>query len=142
MKHLKSAIRSAIEAGDFDDLKGKGKPHKLDLSGRLAGDWQLAYHLLSSSGFSLPWIEERNRILEEIERLRARVGQFGGPASSSDNPPWNNLTGQDLFAAVYLLGEQISALTPRIRDYNLSTPGIQFHICSFDAEKELARLTT
>ena len=142
MKHLESVIRSAIEAGDFDDLKGRGEPLNLALSGRHAGDWKLAYHLLSSNGFSLPWIEERNRILEEIESLRARIAGFAVPASRSDTDSWKNLSGQDIFAAVDALRDQISVINQRIRDYNLAAPGIQFHICRLDAEKELTRLTT
>ena len=142
MKHLESIIRSAMEAGEFDNLKGKGEPLNLDQSGRLAGEWQLAYHLLSCNGFSLPWIEERNGILEEIEHLRIRAAELSKPESGSDTTPWENSTTRDLSAAVVALRKQVSSLNQRIRDYNLVAPGIQFHICRLDAEKELSRLTT
>jgi hypothetical protein len=62
---IEEQIRRAIEAGDFENLEGKGKP--LDLSGYFAApeDVRMGYAMLKSNNF-LP---------EEVERLK-EIGEL------------------------------------------------------------------
>ena len=70
---IEEQIRQAIEAGMFDDLPGKGEPLNLDSYPFEPQDWRLAHHVLRSSGYSLPWIEKRNEIEEQLEEARAEL---------------------------------------------------------------------
>ncbi len=72
-------IREAMERGEFDNLRGAGKPLKLD-DNPFAGDWELGFHLLKQNGFTLPWIElgreieaDREALREMLDRAAARL---------------------------------------------------------------------
>lgn len=65
-------IRDAQERGEFDDLPGAGKPLQIDKN-EYAGDNELAYKILKDNNFTLPWIANRNAILQDIERFRAKI---------------------------------------------------------------------
>ena len=62
-------IRRAIEAGDFDNLEGKGKP--IDLSGYFAApeDVRMGYAMLKSNNF----VPEEVELLKEIAQLREKI---------------------------------------------------------------------
>jgi hypothetical protein len=66
---IEEQIRRAIEAGDFDNLEGKGKP--IDLSGYFAApeDVRLGYAMLKSNNF----VPEEVERLKEIGELNAQV---------------------------------------------------------------------
>lgn len=53
-------IRAAIERGEFDDLKGKGKPIDLDAYFATPGDVRMGYSILKSNDF----------VPEEVDRLK------------------------------------------------------------------------
>jgi len=59
-KAIEEKIRKAIEAGDFDNLKGHGKPLDLTAYFNTPEDLRLAYSLLKSNEF----------VPEEVEMLR------------------------------------------------------------------------
>lgn len=66
---IEDRIREAMERGEFDNLRGKGKP--LDLNGNpWAGDWELAFHVLENAGFVPDWIERDKAIRAELAALR------------------------------------------------------------------------
>ena len=71
MSDIEEHIRRAIEEGKFKDLPGQGKPLQLDENRYENPEWRLAHHLLRSSGFTLPWIERRKEIENELEAARA-----------------------------------------------------------------------
>jgi hypothetical protein len=66
---IEEQIRRAIEAGDFDNLEGKGKP--IDLSGYFAApeDVRVGYAMLKSNNF----VPEEVERLKEIGELNAQV---------------------------------------------------------------------
>jgi hypothetical protein len=59
-KFIEEQIRSAIEAGEFDNLEGAGKPLDLDSYFNTPEDLRMGYSVLKSSKF----------VPEEVERLR------------------------------------------------------------------------
>ena len=88
MPNIEELIQRAIREGKFDALPGQGKPLHLDDNPQADPDWQLAYHLLKENGFSLPWLELRQEIENEIESARQslqRAWEMG--QSSSDEQP-------------------------------------------------------
>lgn len=59
-KFIDEQIRNAVEAGEFDNLEGAGRPLDLDSYFNTPEDLRMAYSVLKSSKF----------VPEEVERLR------------------------------------------------------------------------
>ena len=71
LKAVEEAIQAARARGEFDDLKGRGKP--LDHSDYFSQpeELRLAHHLLRNAGFVPREVELMREIGELQERLRA-----------------------------------------------------------------------
>ena len=78
-KLIEEKIRAAMAAGEFDNLRGAGKP--LDLTAYFATpeDLRVGYGLLKSSGF----VPEEAQLLKEIESLKARLAACKSDAEQS-----------------------------------------------------------
>jgi len=74
-KFIDEQVRRAIEAGEFDNLAGKGKPLDLKAYFETPEDLRLAYSMLKSSNF----VPEEVELLKEIKALKKRLD------SSSDD---------------------------------------------------------
>jgi len=68
-RSIEEKIRAAIEAGDFDNLKGKGKPLDLTAYFNTPEDLRLAYALLKSNEF----VPEEVEMLREITALKEKI---------------------------------------------------------------------
>lgn len=64
-KFIDEQIRNAIEAGDFNNLEGAGKPLDLDAYFNTPEDLRMGYSVLKSSKF----------VPEEVERLK-EIGEL------------------------------------------------------------------
>jgi hypothetical protein len=64
-KFIDEQIRNAIEAGDFDNLEGAGRPIDLDSYFNTPEDLRMGYSVLKSSKF----------VPEEVERLK-EIGEL------------------------------------------------------------------
>jgi DnaJ-like protein len=67
-KFVEEQVRRAIEAGEFDNLRGKGKPLDLRAYFETPEDLRLAYSLLKSNDF----VPEEVELLREIQGLKDR----------------------------------------------------------------------
>lgn len=67
-------INEAMERGDFDNLRGKGRPLTVE-ENSFAGDWELAFKMLKDNDFTLPWIADRNQALADIAAWRQQATQ-------------------------------------------------------------------
>ena len=80
-------IREAMEAGEFADLKGKGKPRPnvgLTAAGVVDDGRVVANKILANAGVAPDWISERKPLLRRIRELRARAGDGGGSSGLMD----------------------------------------------------------
>jgi hypothetical protein len=68
-RFIDEQIRKAIEAGEFDDLPGKGKPIDLSTYFATPEDLRMAYSILKSNNF----VPEEVEILKEIDELKRRL---------------------------------------------------------------------
>jgi DnaJ homolog subfamily C member 28 len=69
---IEEQIAEAQQRGDFDNLRGKGKP--LDLRGNPhARDWEMAYTAMSNAGYAPDWIERDKEIRVMIDEVRAML---------------------------------------------------------------------
>ena len=66
---IEEKIRTSIEAGDFDNLKGHGKPLDLTAYFNTPEDLRLAYSLLKSNEF----VPEEVEMLKEIAALKEQI---------------------------------------------------------------------
>lgn len=68
-KFIDDQISKAIDAGEFDNLPGKGKPVDLRAYFETPEDLRMAYSILKSNDFAPQEVE----VLKEIDALRKRL---------------------------------------------------------------------
>lgn len=92
---VEEKIAAAREQGDFDDLPGHGEPLRLK-ENPLAGDWELAFHVLENAEMAPPWMEMSREIKQgeaELADLIARTNGYlaeqmeRAPVHTSEQPP-------------------------------------------------------
>ena len=140
MPNIEEHLRKAIEEGKFDDLPGKGKPLRMEENPNADPEWELAYHIIRESGFTLPWIETIREIESDLEKARLdlkRAWEWHQAALAVDQSSnfatveWNRA--QEAFQA------KLTTLNQRIRDYNLEVPNARFQrpVLNFDHELQV-----
>lgn len=139
---IEERIRQAIQEGKFDALPGKGKPLYLDENPHEDPSWRLAYHVLRSSGYTLPWIAARQDIETEIEvarqglrrawawRQEALQGALPHQCYEQVEAVWQGV--------VETFGKQAEGLNKRIFAYNLEAPLERFQLRLLKVEQEIA----
>lgn len=68
-KAVEAIIKEAQERGDFDNLRGKGKPIDLNAYFETPEDLRLAYSVLKNAEIAAPEVE----LLQEIAALKERL---------------------------------------------------------------------
>lgn len=130
------AIRRAMEAGEFDDIPGKGKP--LDLGGPYDADTWAARRIMKNAGVAPAWVEQRKEIVEAVAEARAALVRSlkwreaalqGGERADVVSAQWSR--------ALDRYREAVQGLNKRIRDYNLGAPTLALHLRVIDAEREI-----
>lgn len=138
MPEIDDHIRKAMEEGKFDDLPGKGKPLNLDDNPHADPDWQLAHHMLKTSGYTLPWIAARQEIDAQIEAARTALARawewrhrslHGNRLYPDVEAEWQR--------AMRSFEGQVEKINKKIFDYNLQTPLEKFQLLKLVAEKEI-----
>src|SRR5438067_7151087 len=67
-------IKEAMDAGEFDNLEGLGKPLKdLDSNPFVPAEMRAALKVLSNSGYAPDWMVLAQQIDADIERLRYKA---------------------------------------------------------------------
>ena len=142
---VEQQIQEAIERGEFDDLPGKGKPLQIE-ENLYAGDMQLAYKLLKDHNFTLPWIAERNRMLEEINKLRERIERqfklFGVQIAAMARGGQGEVAKRRWTGLLMQWETAIEDLNKRIEDVNHMLPTMELEIIKLNLDVELTRLGT
>ena len=124
-------LREAIEAGEFDNLPGKGKPVDLSENPFEDPDLRVVHKLLRDAGFAPAWIEEQKDIAATFEAARqtlTRAWKIYRPGGVSPNDvAWER--------NVFEFREKAAELNSRIKLYNLKVPSAVFQRRLFDADK-------
>jgi DnaJ family protein C protein 28 len=138
MAEIEDEIRKAVEAGKFDDLPGKGKPLNLDNNPHADPEWQLAHHMLKTSGYTLPWIAARQEIDAQIEaaRLALKRAWEWRQRSLQGNRPYAEVEAEWQRAWRAFEGE-VEKINKKIFGYNLQTPSEKFQLLKLNAAKEM-----
>jgi DnaJ family protein C protein 28 len=136
-------IRHAMEAGEFDNLPGKGKPLDLSQNPYEDPDWRLAYTMLRSSGQTLPWIETRQAIEAELESVReSLVRSWNWRRSTLDQNQFYGVLENEWQRALATFKDTIADLNKRIFNYNLDVPSGQFKRWPINLEGEITKIIT
>ena len=143
MPNIEELMRKAMEEGKFDDLPGKGRPLHLDETNPHADpEWELAYKMLKDAGFSLPWIETRHEIENDIDHARQEL-QFAWncyQAAQTEQKPANLSIGE-WDRALEAFEKKLEAINKRIRDYNLQVPKAHFQRPILNYDQEAKKIT-
>ena len=127
-------IREAIEAGEFADLKGKGKPRPnvgLKAAGVVGDDRMVANKILANAGVAPDWISERKPLLRRIRELRARADNGGGSSGGGGGLMDGVLAGLmggggggsgSTGRAIGVSAAEVEELNRDIGDYNRKVP--------------------
>jgi DnaJ family protein C protein 28 len=142
MPQIEEQIQKAIENGTFKDLPGKGKPLRLGDNPHQDPEWRLASHMLSSSGYTLPWIELHQEIKQEIERVRGNLKRaWMYYEKEKDKNLVDIQVSGEWDKALVTFRNDVEKLNKRIRDYNLAVPSVQFQFVLIDPEREINQIT-
>jgi len=139
MSDIEEQIRQAMEEGKFADLPGTGAPLRLEENPYVDPEWQLAYHMLRSNGFTLPWIERRRDIEAEMEAARQDLRRSFAwrEVALSRQSVLPDFIEAEWRKACTVFKERIAAINEDIRSYNLGTPSERFQLRVVSAEREL-----
>ncbi len=131
------ALREAIEAGEFDNLPGKGQPVDLSENPFEDPDLRVVHKLLRNAGFAPAWIEERKDIdatFEAAHQTLTRAWRIYRPGGVSPNDAtWERNVAE--------FREKATELNSRIKLYNLKVPAAVFQRRLFDADKVIEGIT-
>jgi hypothetical protein len=135
---IDKAIREAMDGGKFDNLAGMGKPFPKEDE----NPWEdpaswAAHRMLKAAGFSLPWIEERKDIEEQIDT--ARISLIRARRYYRDEPP-GPLNDEHWAAAISTFRERGIDINKHIRTYNLKVPLVNLHMLVIDVEAEIGQV--
>ncbi len=140
---MDEVIEEAIRAGAFDDLPGKGKPLKL-AKNPYAPETELAYQLLKDNHYTLPWISQRQEILEQIDAFRIELRRIwdryqpeyrearSGTIRLALTTRWNRHLDE--------WQEQVQEINNKIANVNLKQPGEKLEIIKLSLDNELDRV--
>ncbi len=133
MPNIEEQIRKAYEEGKFDNLPGQGKPLKLDENPLIDPEWRMAYHVLQSSGYSLPWIETRRELLEAWRITReSLLRTIEWKQAQEKQDPSNPLVENEWKRAKEEFLTRVEEINRRIFTYNLETVSSYFALNPID----------
>lgn len=131
---IEQRIQEAMANGEFDNLRGKGKPLAFAANPYLDPGQELAFGLLQNNGIAPEWIERDKEIRREIEaaRLRLRGVWEEYQAQSIDESIWQ--------AAVAQFEEALQKINHKIDSFNLMVPIVTNQRFRLHREGELRRI--
>ena len=142
MKSIEEQIRRAMEEGKFEDLPGKGRPLDMQENPYEDPQWSMAYRMLRSGGFTLPWIESRKEIGDPVAEARAnlaRAWEWRQVALSDGESP--ALIDDEWRRALAAFQNRVDEINIKIAAYNLEVPTSSLQLPPLSAEKEIAAIT-
>jgi hypothetical protein len=135
-------IRKAISEGAFDDLPGKGKPFNFDQNPYEDPGWRIAFHMLRSNGFTLPWIETRQAIEAEYAcAVKSLASSWSWRVAALDRNQPNDIVENEWQRALNTFEGVILTLNKQIINYNLEVPSNTFARQNINLVREISKIT-
>ena len=134
-KEIERKIQEAMESGAFDNLPGKGEPLSIDQNPHEDPDWALAFHILKSNEFTLPWVERKRAIERKTEAARLTLRRAQESFIHGDDESFA-ASGR----AVTAFREQAVEINREIRSYNLQVPLAQLQLAPIKIDREIQNI--
>jgi len=142
-RSIDEQIRKAIQEGSFDNLPGKGRPLDLEINPHEEADWGMAFRMLRSSGYTLPWIETRREIELELDEARSALARSWQWQCEQQNQKLEPVVIESEWQRSLTTFEgKIKELNKRIFNYNLEIPSNQFSRLTIDLDREISMITS
>lgn len=126
--HIEQQIREAMERGEFDNLKGKGKPQEFaDFPGDPAQE--MAHKIVKDAGFLPSWIEMEREIEREQKEAADQLARSwrwreAVRGDAIEDPRWVAAEWQK---ARERFEARLKAINAKILDFNLMLPAPLAH---------------
>lgn len=136
-------IRQAMEAGQFDDLEGIGRPINWQDESLIDEAWLVAFRLMREHGFAPQWIELHKEIQAELEKAQQAVTRaWSWRQEQSVGASGSQLRSIDAqwARARATFVRTVAGLNKKIGDFNLQVPVVSLQKFKLDVENELAKL--
>lgn len=113
---IEQRIQEAMAKGEFDNLRGQGKPLPLNPNPYLDPAQELAFGILQNNGLAPDWIERDKEIRQELATARDLLGQARQryQANPTAEAEWQ--------AAVNHFEQTLIKLNRKIDNFNLIVP--------------------
>ncbi|NXP27152.1 DJC28 protein, partial [Scytalopus superciliaris] len=133
---VEDLIQESMAKGDFDNLRGKGKPlQKFSDCPHIDPMTHNLNRILIDNGYQPEWILLQKEIRQTIEQLRKSVvasrRKLGEPMTPSEQKQWSQICEQFM--------EDIRKLNKRVDNFNLVVPILSRQMVHFSPEKEIVR---
>ncbi|XP_008924466.3 dnaJ homolog subfamily C member 28 [Manacus vitellinus] len=133
---VEDLIQESMAKGDFDNLRGKGKPlQKFSDCPHIDPMTHNLNRILIDNGYQPEWILLQKEIRETIEGLRKSVvasrRKLGEPMTPLEQKQWSRICEQFV--------EDIRKLNKRVDNFNLVVPILSRQMVHFSPEKEIVR---
>jgi hypothetical protein len=138
---IEEIMLKAIKQGAFDNLKGKGKPLKMENNPYVEPGWQLAYAMLKENGFAPAWVEDRQDIENQLTEARialARTWKWMQSAAERGDPP--ELAAAEWAKAQKHFRDLVEEINTKIKAYNLKIPTDKVYRAVVDVEREVEKI--
>jgi hypothetical protein len=136
-------IEEAMQRGEFDNLRGKGKPLNTAPEPHVPPEMQMANSLLKNNDLSPAWVGDRAGVLAGIEHFRARLrsvaADFAQARAEAATPA--RLAQLDELWGRYVEAwrAEVVEINKRILTQNLKQPVTFLEIIPLRLEQELER---
>ena len=136
-------IEEAMQRGDFDNLRGKGKPLDVNPEPHVPPELQMANSLLKNNDLSPAWISDRAAVLGVIERFRTRLAEaaadFAQARAEATTPQRLQQLDELWGRYVEAWRAEVQEINKRILTQNLKQPVTFLEIFPLRLEDELRR---
>ncbi|MBV9866112.1 MAG: DUF1992 domain-containing protein [Abitibacteriaceae bacterium] len=126
---IAGAIREAVERGEFDNLKGKGKRQYIN-SEEMVNPKMLASKLLKNADLPPPWVLQEDEIKLDIEQaeqyiLRAHRSRLAALSQPRADP---QIIEQNWQNALKFLQDKVEQVNKKILKFNITIPPQMPHL--------------
>ncbi|MCU0491511.1 MAG: DUF1992 domain-containing protein [Chloroflexaceae bacterium] len=125
-------LADAMERGLFDNLEGTGKPLEFADESSVPEEERVAYRMLKNAGFAPPWVEIRQQITEEEQKLQHWLERA--------NRRWPNCNNEERQKLRDDYQTALKHLNRLITNFNLTAPPVVGQLPLLQAWRELKKL--
>jgi hypothetical protein len=135
-----------MRRGDFDNLRGHGKPMSVEQEPFVPEEQQMAYKILKNNNMTPNWIAERKEMLRAIENWREQfqriVGEANGAWAAATSDERRVQIRQSWARWITRWEDEIIELNRRIGTFNLKQPVTHLEIFKLRLDDELRKTGT